>query len=215
VTTRYGCLVADPPWEEHGGCNRGADSHYPTMSTKEIRRLMLRELSGRVANSAHLWLWVTDNFLEDGLGIIDALEFSYKRTFVWVKMAEHPVETTAHETARGALQIGLGQYARGAHELCLFATSGRALVPPPESRPPSVLFAPRQEHSRKPDECYARWFERVSVGPRLEMFARRARPGWAVFGNDPSLVAAAPATRATDHHDPGGPPEPPSVDRAT
>lgn len=81
------------------------------------------------------------------------------------------------------LQIGLGQYLRGAHELCLLGVRGDAMVPAPADRLPSVVFAPRGLHSAKPPVAYA-VIERVSPGPRAEMFARTPRPGWAVWGNE-------------------------------
>lgn len=184
----YRCIASDPPWPEYGGGGRGAQNHYGLMSVPDIRKLMLRELTGKVAPSAHLRLWVTDNYFEAGLDIMRALGFAYKRTFVWVKLDEgsysadewrgvHPIEV-----ANDALQIGLGQYARGAHEICLFGTCGQAMVPDPENRPPSVFFAPREEHSRKPAGFYSERIEKVSPGPRLEMFARSPRAGWDVWG---------------------------------
>lgn len=193
VAERYGCIVADPPWPEYGGGGRGAQNHYGLMSVAEIQRAMKHQLDGKVASSSHLWLWVTDNYLDEGMYLMSSiLGFEFKRTFCWVKMANHAAAPVELEQAKfallpklagNALQIGLGQYARGSHEFCLFGTSGKAAVPPPDRRPPSVLFAPRQEHSRKPDECFADWFEKVSPGPRLELFSRSTRPGWSVWGN--------------------------------
>lgn len=176
---KYRCVTADPPWAERGGgkCKRGADRHYPLMGVNDIiRTMMFSEPWGRVADDAHLWLWVTDNFLEQGLQVIAALGFQYIRTLVWVK--------TKDRTADG-LQIGLGQYLRGSHELCLLASRGDAAVPEPHDRLPSVIFAPRTKHSRKPEESFA-LFERVSPGPRLEIFSRRPRDGWDVWGNEVS-----------------------------
>jgi N6-adenosine-specific RNA methylase IME4 len=156
------------------------------METSDIAKVVLGAPAWNPAPSAHLWCWVSDNFLLDGLALIDRLGFRYVRTFCWVKLAPVPVYgpkgsgNTALYAAEAALQIGLGQYARGSHELCLFATRGEASLP--KIAPPSVLFAPRREHSRKPDECFERWFEAVSPGPRLEMFAREHRPGWDGWG---------------------------------
>lgn len=184
MSTQYKCIVIDPPWPEYGGGGRGAQNHYALMSPPEIYRLVARADAWRPAPDAHLWVWTTDNYLAAALGLIDCLGFTFKRTFCWVKMSDAAVSGYATDVAGDALQIGLGQYARGAHELCLFATSGKALVPEPENRPPSVLFAPRREHSRKPDECFASWFEMVSPGPRLEMFARQPRQDWDTWGNE-------------------------------
>jgi N6-adenosine-specific RNA methylase IME4 len=193
-STGYRCIVMDPPWAEYGGGGRGAQNHYALLKTSDIARVILRSPAWHPAPSSHLWMWVTDNYLLDGLSLIDTLGFRYVRTFCWVKMATVPVYgpkesgNTAIDTAEAGLQIGLGQYARGSHELCLFATRGETSLP--DRAPPSVLFAPRREHSRKPDECFARWFESVSPGPRLKMFARTARPGWNYWGNESAKFVA-------------------------
>jgi N6-adenosine-specific RNA methylase IME4 len=140
-----------------------------------------------LAHDAHAYCWVTDNFLLDGLSLLEQLGFHYKRTFVWVKVKNKLLAGLVCRLldilGPLCLQIGLGQYARGAHEILLFGTRGRAMVPPPERRPPSVIFAPRTEHSRKPDESYE-LVEKVSPGPYLELFARRLRPGWQSWGNE-------------------------------
>jgi N6-adenosine-specific RNA methylase IME4 len=195
----YRCIVMDPPWAEYGGGGRGAQNHYALMKTSDIARTTLRSPAWRPADDAHLWCWVTDNYLLDGLSLIDTLGFRYVRTFAWVKVADKVTCTGTPDVVAGAgLQMGLGQYARGSHELCLFATRGKAMLP--ERAPPSVLFASRREHSRKPDECFTRWFERVSPGPRVEFFCREARPGWDAWGNQVDKFAphtAAEGSRAT------------------
>lgn len=198
----FRCISADPPWEERGGgkCKRGADRHYPLMSVPEIYDTMTGSPLWRPAPSAHLWMWVTDNFLQDGLALMDALGFRFIRTMVWVK-AKHPRRADPVRKRWGRrrglvvfpkvkLQVGLGQYLRGSHELCLLGVRGDAMVPAPADRALSVLIAPRGRHSAKPDEAFER-FERVSPGPRVEFFARVPRPGWDAFGNDPSLEEAA------------------------
>jgi N6-adenosine-specific RNA methylase IME4 len=168
----YRCIVADPMWEETGGGGRGAQNHYEVASTPEIIRIMLSAPCWRPARSAHLWLWVTDNFLKDGLLVMCALGFRYVRTRVWVKLDERRAD---------GLAFGIGQYSRGQHELALLGVRGRC---PPLCRDlGSVCMAPIGEHSAKPDK-FCEDCERVSPGPRLEMFARRARPGWDVWGNE-------------------------------
>ncbi|MHC4864654.1 MAG: MT-A70 family methyltransferase [Planctomycetota bacterium] len=87
------------------------------------------------------------------------------------------------EVLNEALQIGLGQYMRHAHEWLLLGTRGKAMVPETKDRMQSVIFAPRTTHSTKPQEAYD-MIERVSPGPRLEFFARQSRDGWTVFGNE-------------------------------
>ena len=175
--SEFRTVVIDPPWWEVGGGGRGAQNHYPLMRTPDIVYTIFDcgEYK-RVASRAHLWLWVTDNHLADGMAVLEALGWSYKRTFVWVKYKKR-------------LQMGLGQYARGCKELCLFATRGRSMVP---ARAPKdtfleasdTLFAPRQAHSKKPERFYTEVVERVSPGPYLEMFARRPRANWTAWGNE-------------------------------
>lgn len=183
MTTRYQCITADPPWEEQGGGGRGAQNHYSLMSTSAIARAVLQSPMWRPAASCHLWIWVTDNFLLDGCALIDRLGFRYVRTFCWVKTdVEEP-------SAEEDLQLGLGQYARGSHELCLLAVRGAAMLP--EVAPRSVIFAPRTIHSRKPEKAFTHWFERVSPGPRLEMFARASRFGWDAWGDQAPAMEAS------------------------
>ena len=171
---QYKCIVADPPWMERGGgkSKRGADRHYPLMNKQQIVKTMMPVIHLSAAKSCHLWMWTTDNYERDAHWVIEQLGFRYIRNLVWVKMRDDK------------LQIGLGQYLRGSHELCKLAVRGDSMVPPPADRMPSVFIAPRGKHSEKPDESF-RIIERASPGPRLEMFARRAtRPGWDFWGNE-------------------------------
>lgn len=184
--TRYRCTLLDPPWAEYGGGGRGAQNHYSVLETSEIAKVILRSSAFRPARDAHLWCWTTDNYLLDALSLIDRLSFRYIRTFVWVKTDD--VDDAAALT-EADVELGLGQYGRGSHEICLLAVRGGAMVPPPSHRPKSVLFAPTQAHSVKPEKAYTKWFERVSPGPRLEMFARRPRAGWDVWGNEVASCA--------------------------
>lgn len=199
--TRYRCILADPPWNESGAgkSTRGAQSHYSLMKTPDIIKLMQSWLWGDLIDrdekverdGAHLFLWATDNFLLDGLEVMKALGFRYVATWQWVKMRAGPSsmsfdrrEANSLLTARDSLQLGLGQYSRKCHEHLLFGVHGAAMVPEPEDRPPSVIFAERGRHSEKPVEAYE-MIERVSVGPRLECFARGpARAGWSTLGNE-------------------------------
>lgn len=90
--------------------------------------------------------------------------FRFVSTMVWVKPS-----------------MGIGQYLRLRHEILLFGVRGRLHTK--DNGVDSVVEAPRSRHSVKPEEAYSR-IERVSPGPRLEMFARAERPGWDVWGNE-------------------------------
>jgi N6-adenosine-specific RNA methylase IME4 len=145
-----------------GKIKRGADRHYKLLKTPEIIEVILTSGVWRPNANSHLWLWVTNNYLEDGLFVMRVLGFRYVTNAVWAKN-----------------HFGIGHYLRGQHELLLFGVRGRL---PSQSRSQSTLVrAPRREHSRKPDEAYD-VIEAVSPGPRLEMFARTKRPGWDAWG---------------------------------
>lgn len=168
----YTCIAADPPWNEKGG-SRGADKHYPLIETVDIPAVMMRAPLWQPARNAHLWLWVTSNFIPDGLFVMKALGFRYVSSMVWSKPS-----------------IGLGQYLRLRHELVLFGVRGRRHTR--DRGVDSVVEAPRGRHSAKPEEFYRR-FERVSgTGRRLEMFARTPREGWDVWGNEVPDLQPAP-----------------------
>jgi len=162
------------------------------MDRKQIRSAMLESGFPPNRGGCHAWMWVTDTFLRDGLWLLETLGFRYVRTLVWVKMSRLDDTTGTWagnnrpklgDLCRSVLQIGLGQYLRGSHELCLFGTMGNAMVPEPANRLPSVIFAERGKHSEKPDEAF-KVFEQVSPGPRVEFFARSRRDGWGSWGNE-------------------------------
>lgn len=168
----YQTVMADPPWWEAGGgkIKRGADRHYPLMKTPDICALPVSQWA---APDAHLYLWVTNNFLEDGLEAMKAWGFRYVTTITWMKD-----------------RAGLGQYFRGITEHCLFGVRGRIpyqLTDDGHRLQGTTGFfeAPRGEHSEKP-AAMRRMVEKVSPGPRLEIFARMAAAGWDVWGNESS-----------------------------
>lgn len=185
----YGCIVADPPWHYDDQAGR-MKLPYPSMSDAEILALPVDTLA---ADRGHLYVWTTDAHLELALACVRRWGFVFRRTLAWVKTnaparqlaAMDAIEADEKEKATQLvhdmlkLQIGGGHYVRGAHELCLFATRDlTGLV----RDVPSVILAPRTKHSAKPDELLA-IAERLSPGPRIELFARRARDGWTAWGN--------------------------------
>lgn len=171
--TRSRTVLMDPPWLERGGgkIKRGADRHYPLMKTRDMPALITGadEWQQVSLGAAHLWMWVTNNFLKDGLWLMEQLGFRYITNVAWVKMRN------------GKLQIGLGQYLRGSHELLLFGRRGSTMKP--AKAPPSVIIAERGRHSAKPPESYE-LIEQVSPGGYLEYFARSQRDGWTAWGNE-------------------------------
>ncbi len=189
---KYKTIYADPPWPEHGGgqIQRGADRHYDLMSVAEIAAMPVSELADD--EGCHLWLWVTGNYLEKSFEVVNKWGFRYVNYVPWFKD-----------------KIGIGQYFRGASEICLFCVRGklpfkigpggtRKATPQTLFEPESeylefverqlettskCLFAPRGKHSRKPN-AMREVIEDVSYAPRIELFARYAVEGWDVWGNE-------------------------------
>ena len=158
----FPAILADPPWDVLQRSGRGAHRHYPLMTPEQIAALAVGDL---VSTDAHLWLWVTNATLFAGHAVMDAWGFTYRSCLTWVKPG-----------------LGLGSsYLRNNTEHLLFGTRGKA--PVLYRSQPTWLFAPRQDHSHKPEEQYA-VIERCSTGPYLELFARRKRQGWQVWGNE-------------------------------
>jgi len=170
---RYPVIYADPPWDyqlydETTGSARAAAEHYPTMKLDEICALPVAELA---TEAAVLFLWTTAPHLRESFEVLAAWGFEYKTNVVWVKHAQ-----------------GLGFFVRGQHELLLIATRGDIPCPLPANRPPSVITAPRREHSRKPDEAYKLIERMYPEFPKIELFARNAREGWAAWGNQAPVL---------------------------
>lgn len=190
-------LVADPPWQFGDalpGNGRGAVKHYECMSLIDLMFFNLPP----IADDALLFLWRVAAIPEEPLRIARAWGFEPKAELVWVKTPNEETidrglkratrseegEATAftHGFDMGRrVRIGMGHYVRNAHETCIIARRGKANVA--DRSVPSVFFAPRGEHSAKPDAFYE-IVEALSPGPYAELFARRRRPGWRCFGNE-------------------------------
>jgi N6-adenosine-specific RNA methylase IME4 len=195
----FGTVSLDPPWLERGAgkIKRGADRHYPLMKVGDILDLVSETPEwDQIATDAHCYMWVTNNFLQDGLWLMKELGFRYVTNIAWVKIKnswpQSMMDSIVQDeillspeswlaVTRDAVKFGIGQYFRGAHELCLFGTSGKCQKP--KKALPSAFLAPRSEHSKKPEYIY-QLIEQTSPGPYLEMFARTHRPGWDCWGNE-------------------------------
>ena len=170
---RYPVIYADPPWryDNHPTGDRIVENHYPTMPIEEICAL---PVSGIATDDAVLYLWATSPLLPYAFQVIEAWGFEYRSSMVWVKPS-----------------IGLGYWARTRHELLLIAKRGNFSPPAPADRPDSVVFAPRGRHSAKPHVLYE-IIERSHPGlPKIELFCRTPRKGWAVWGNEVPEANAA------------------------
>lgn len=186
----YRVIYADPPWSfkawSHRGEDRGAIQHYSCMSLEEIAAL---PVSDWAAEDAALFLWVVQPMLPEAMQLIGAWHFEFKSVaFAWVK-------TNGKQDrlfyAGGDVRMGLGYHTRAGFEQCWLATRGKGYQRLSKGEP-QVVFAPRREHSRKPDEIADSIVRLVGDVPRLEMFARTRRPGWDVYGNETGKFNAPP-----------------------
>lgn len=172
---RFHTVLADPPWRFANRTGKVAPEHrrlsrYETMTTDEICSLPVADL---MVEPAHLYLWVPNALLPEGLRVMHAWGFEYKSNIVW-----HKVRKDGGSDGRG-----VGFYFRNVTELLLFGIrgkNGRTLAPGRSQV--NYMSSRKREHSRKPDEQYE-IIESCSGGPYLELFARGTRPGWTYWGH--------------------------------
>lgn len=175
VGERYATVLADPPWQFQNRTGKMAPEHrrllrYPTMELKEILDLPVPRLS---AARSHLYLWVPNALLQEGLRVMEAWGFTYKSNLVWYKVRKDG----------GPDGRGVGFYFRNVTELILFGVRGSMRTMQPGRRQVNLFSTRKREHSRKPDELYD-IIESCSPGPYLELFARFGRPSWTQWGNE-------------------------------
>jgi N6-adenosine-specific RNA methylase IME4 len=157
---RFATILADPPWEYDQSPRGAARNHYPTMSLSALKAMPVAQLAHP---NCHLHLWATHSFLQEAHELMTAWGFEYRSLFIWVKP-----------------QLGMGHYWRSSGEFLLLGVRGR--LPFREKSIPNWACVPRSGHSEKP-EIFRDLIERVSPAPRLELFGRKAVPGWTVFGD--------------------------------
>ena len=171
---QFDTVLADPPWQFNNRTGKVAPEHrrlsrYGTMPFEDIKALPVAQI---VAPVAHLYVWVPNALLPEGLSVLAAWGFAYKSNIVW-----HKIRKDGGPDGRG-----VGFYFRNVTELLLFGVRGKnARTLAPGRRQVNYLATRKREHSRKPDEQYD-IIEACSRGPYLELFARGRREGWAAWG---------------------------------
>jgi N6-adenosine-specific RNA methylase IME4 len=172
---KFKTILADPPWQFQNRTGKVAPEHkrlnrYGTMTLDEIKAL---PVAITAADTAHLYLWVPNALLSEGLEVMRSWGFQYKSNIVW-----HKVRKDGGSDGRG-----VGFYFRNVTEIILFGVRGRnARTLAPGRSQVNYLSSRKREHSRKPDEQYP-LIEACSPGPYLELFARGARPRWTIWGH--------------------------------
>lgn len=162
----FDIIVADPPWKfktwSEKGMSKSAENHYDTLTTDQIARMKLP-----VGKNALLLLWATSPMVLDAIRVLQDWGFIYKSSFVWDKKI-----------------ISHGFWNRGQHEFVLIGRRGTFPIPPGKHRRSSVISEQRTRHSAKP-EALQDWVDTAyPKAKKLELFARRKRKGWTVWGNE-------------------------------
>ena len=175
VQGRYSTILADPPWQFQNRTGKMAPEHrrllrYPTMELQEIKDLPVGKLA---AAQSHLYLWVPNALLTEGLDVMRAWGFTYKTHLIWFKIRKDG----------GPDGRGVGFYFRNVTEVVLFGVRGSMRTLKPGRTQVNLLATRKREHSRKPDEIYD-LIEACSPGPYLELFARFKHDGWHQWGNE-------------------------------
>jgi N6-adenosine-specific RNA methylase IME4 len=197
---KFATVLADPPWQFQNRTGKVAPEHrrlnrYGTMTLDDIKALPVADVA---ADTAHLYLWVPNALLPEGLAVLAAWGFQYKSNLVW-----HKIRKDGGPDGRG-----VGFYFRNVTELILFGVRGKkARTLGPGRSQVNFLKTQKREHSRKPDEFY-KIVESCSPGPYLEMFARGGRDGWRTWGNQADVYA--PDWPTYKNHSAAGRPESPS-----
>lgn len=172
---KYGVMLADPPWRPDEGLldpTRRIENQYPTLTLPEIVALA-PQVAALAAADCVLLLWATTQKIAEATAVIEAWGFTVKSGAVWIKNS-----------------IGMGYWFRARHELLILATRGAPMTPLEANRPDSVIVADRKGHSEKPDVVY-RLIEQMFPGvPKVELFARAQREGWAHGTNESALRSA-------------------------
>lgn len=197
----FSTVLADPPWRFSNRTGKVAPEHrrldrYSTMKMDEIEGLAVEQT---LASNAHLYLWVPNALLPDGLRVMQAWGFRYVSNVVWAKRRKDG----------GPDGRGVGFYFRNVTELVLFGVRGSMRTLAPGRSQVNMVETRKREHSRKPDEMYD-LIESCSPGPFLELFARHPREGWTVWG-DEADAEVTPRGRAHRGYE-GGPILAPTLD---
>lgn len=175
VNGKYGTILADPPWRFANRTGKMAPEHrrlsrYSTLKIHDIKGIPVSDVA---EENSHLYLWVPNALLPQGLEVLKCWGFQYKTNLIW-----HKVRKDGGPDGRG-----VGFYFRNTTEMVLFGIKGKLRTLAPGRSQVNIIRTQKREHSRKPDELYG-IIEECSPGPYLELFARGTRKNWDQWGNE-------------------------------
>ena len=192
---RFKTIMADPPWRFQNSTGKVAPEHkrlsrYGTMTLGEILALPVANIADE---TSHLYLWVPNALLPDGLAVMQDWGFTYKSNLIW-----HKIRKDGGSDGRG-----VGFYFRNVTEIILFGSRGKnARTLAPGRSQVNMIQTRKREHSRKPDEQYD-VIEACSPGPYIELFGRGVRRGWVTWGNQANK-GYEPTWKTYAHHSQAG-----------
>lgn len=140
INGQFATILSDPPWQFQNRTGKVAPEHrrllrYPTMELQEILDLPV----GNFASArSHLYLWVPNALLMEGLRVMKAWGFTYKANIVWSKIRKDG----------GPDGRGVGFYFRNVTELILFGVRGNMRTLKPGRTQVNMLATRKREHSR-------------------------------------------------------------------
>lgn len=166
---QYNIIYADPPWRYKENWGNGSNEHtYNTMSIEEIKSLPVGQIC---ADQCHLYLWVTNPFIKEGIEVCKAWGFEYKTLITWLKLYRS-----------GKPEMGMGYYFRGCTEHLIFGVKGGMKCCNKTTRNFFAAENPRL-HSKKPDIARDIIVSASGDVPRIELFARNRIDGWDAWGD--------------------------------
>jgi N6-adenosine-specific RNA methylase IME4 len=182
IIGEFGTILVDPPWRFQNSTGKIAPEHkrlarYPTLSLDEIKNIPVANVT---AAQCHLYLWVPNALIQEGLEVLKYWGFTYKTILIWYKIRKDG----------GPDGRGVGFYFRNVTEMVLFGVKGKLRTLKPGRTQVNIMTSQKREHSRKPDELYE-IIENCSPGPYLEMFARGERRNWVTWGNESKAYVIA------------------------
>jgi N6-adenosine-specific RNA methylase IME4 len=187
INKSYGAILADPPWRFQNRTGKMAPEHrrlarYTTLSVQEIKEIPVWLVASQ---NSHLYLWVPNALIKEGLQVMESWGFEYKTNLIW-----HKIRKDGEPDGRG-----VGFYFRNTTEMILFGIRGKMRTLAQGRRQVNIIKSCKREHSKKPDELYE-LIEACSPGPYLELFARGKRQSWEQWGNEVEEYAPNWATYA-------------------
>ena len=165
---KYSIIYADPPWQYKRNGNKSAESVYDVMTLEEIKEMPIQNIT---EDQAHLYLWVTNPMIKEGLQVCESCGFEYKTMLTWVKTYQD-----------GSPIMGMGYYFRGCTEHIIFGVKNKKLCNNKKTK--NIIFSNQRKHSQKPIEVKELILNASGDLPRIELFAREKTEGWDAWGNE-------------------------------